>query len=127
MYLRPSEPLDVEVPRDGAYWIIVPVGLSGVGFLGDLDKFVSDGKNRIARLADDGEVSARVIFADNENRISLHGYSPVRPDARASGAEIQNMSYDPPTLRFKFDLVGRVDGSADVFVRLPSGEDLRRR
>jgi hypothetical protein len=124
-FLRASEPLDFEVGPDGAYWIIVPVGLSGIGLLGDPDKFVSDGRNRIARLVDDGGVSARVTFAEQESRVSLHGFSPALPDVRATNGEIEAVNYDPRTRRFRFDVLGRPGTWSDIVIRPSSAADTR--
>src|SRR5262249_23497598 len=91
LYLQPTEALAFKVPDDGAYWIIVPVGRSGIGFLGDLDKFVSNGKNRVVTMNDTGEFSARVIFAEGENRLRLHGFSLTRPRVEALDGEVEDV------------------------------------
>ena len=63
IFLRaPEDVVNLAVPDDGASSIVVPVGPSGVGFLGDAGKFVSNGRTRIAHLHDTGTLSARVVF-----------------------------------------------------------------
>jgi len=116
MYLRYSDSYEIEVPADGAYWIVVPVGPSGIGFLGDQDKFVSNGKNRIAQINDDGELSAQVVLAEGESRISLHGFSAGRPEVRASGASVEHLVYDSQTQLFHFDLMARPGTSTDIVI-----------
>ena len=37
MHLQPADAVEFAVPDDGAYWIVVPVGPSGVGFLDGKD------------------------------------------------------------------------------------------
>ena len=69
VYLQSSQRLTFSVPDDGAYWIVVPVGASGVGFLGEEGKFVPVGKKRVAGLQDSGTLRARIIFAEGENRL----------------------------------------------------------
>jgi hypothetical protein len=71
-YVEPGEAIEFVVPDNGAYWIIVPIGASGVGFLGDATKFVSNGRNRVARILDNGTLEARIIFSAGETRMHLY-------------------------------------------------------
>jgi hypothetical protein len=105
-YLRPTDRIKFSVPDNGTYWIVVPVGRSGIGFLGDADKFASNGTQRIARADDNGEFSARVMLAERESRVRLHGFSATAPEVRASEGAIENLAYDAETRRFQFDLSG---------------------
>ena len=86
---------------------MVPVGASGVAFLGDESKFVSNGSKRIAQIRDNGTLTARIIFADGESRLRLHGFSLARPRVRAAGAMIEHLAYDARTRLFHFDLLPR--------------------
>ena len=67
----------------GSYDVVVPVGRSGIAFLGDAGKFVSLGKQRVPRLRDDGAVPATIAFAAGERAVTLHGYAPSRPAVTA--------------------------------------------
>jgi hypothetical protein len=107
MYVTPEEAVEFSVPDQGAYWILVPVGASGVGFLGDAGKFISNGRKRIASIVDTGVLSVRVIFSAGENRLRLHGFSRVRPDVRTARATVENFTYDSRTRLFHFDLVAK--------------------
>src|SRR5258706_8616956 len=71
VYLRSSQTLTFPVPDDGAYWIVVTVGASGVGFLGEDGKFVPNGKQRVASLRDTGTLTARILFVHGEKRLRL--------------------------------------------------------
>jgi hypothetical protein len=53
---------------DGTYWIVAPVGPSGIAFLGDAGKLVAHGDKRVENLSDDGSVHATVAFAAGEGR-----------------------------------------------------------
>jgi hypothetical protein len=117
-YLHPSDRIEFKVPDNGMYWIVVPVGRSGVGFLGDADKFASNGTQRIAWLDDTGELSARVMFAEGESRVHLHGFSATPPEVRTAEGAIENLAYDTQTRRFRFDLVG--SGFADIAITASS-------
>ena len=116
-YLQRPESVDFVAPPDGAYWIVVPVGPSGVGFLGDTGKFVSNGKKRVARLSDTGILTARIVFASGESRLRLRGFSLARPQVRAARARIEGLIYDPHTRLFEFDLFATAKRSALVTIR----------
>jgi hypothetical protein len=105
MYVEPSQAIEFAVPDRGAYWIVVPVGASGIGFLGDAGKFVSNGRARIAHIDDNSVLTARVLFSTNERRVHLYGFSLVKPEIQARRAVIENLAYDPHTQLFQFDLV----------------------
>jgi hypothetical protein len=117
MHLQPEEAVEFVVPDDGAYWIVVPVGASGVGFLGDSGKFVSNGRNRVARILDTGALTARVVFSAGESRLRFYGFSLARPKVRAAGATIAELAYDSHTGLFHFDLVARPGTSPVVTLR----------
>src|SRR5207237_892829 len=58
------------------YFVLMPVGRTGIAFLGDKGHFVTLGKQRIASLGDDGRVDLTVSFAAGEKTRTLFGYSP---------------------------------------------------
>jgi hypothetical protein len=115
--LQLSEVVEFAVPDGGAYWIVVPVGRSGVGFLGDADKFVSNGKSRVVRIRDSGALTARIVLSAGESRLRLHGFSLTRPDVRAAGGAIESLAYDPQSRLFHFDLVAEPGTSPVVTLR----------
>lgn len=107
IYLLPSKALTIIVPDDGAYWIFVPAGASGIGFLGDTDQFVPDGKARVAGLQSAGKIFARIRFAQSEQRLNLRGFALARPSIRAKRGVIRNLVYDPRSRLFHFDLIAK--------------------
>jgi hypothetical protein len=86
----------------GSYYIVAPVGPSGIAFLGDTGKFVSLGRKRIAQLTDDGSVKATVAFADGEQAVTLHGYAEKPPRVEASEGSAGPLFYDSSSQRFNF-------------------------
>ena len=86
----------------GSYYIVAPVGPSGIAFLGDTGKFVSLGRKRITQLADDGKVKATVAFADGEQAVTLHGYAEKPPRVEASDGSARLLFYDSSSHRFNF-------------------------
>ncbi|MGH6979654.1 MAG: hypothetical protein ACREFC_00455, partial [Stellaceae bacterium] len=100
--LRPSDAMRLR--GNVSFWIVAPVGPSGVAFLGDVGKFASNGRQRVARLADDGTLRARIVLANGETRVRLHGWSRARPTFGARNGTVENLSYDSASGRFCFDL-----------------------
>ena len=79
MYLQPGEAVEFAIPDDGAYWIVVPVGPSGVGFRPQR-KFY---QCRIALHAFYTVLSRTVVFSAGENRLRFYGFSLAQPKVRA--------------------------------------------
>jgi hypothetical protein len=84
----------------GTYWVVAPVGASGIAFLGDAGKFVSHGDKRIEHLSDDGSVHVTVVFAAGEGPVTLHGYAPREPTATATTGGVGAVGYDTSTKLF---------------------------
>ena len=88
-------------PAGRAFYIVAPVGASGIAFLGDAGKFVGTGRSRIAFLQDTpGRLTAAVLFAPGEPPVTLHGYAGAAPRVSASGGTAGPVAYDPATSHF---------------------------
>lgn len=86
----------------GSYYVVAPIGPSGIAFLGDAGKFVSLGKKRISSLTDNGIIQATVVFAPGERAVTLHGYAPARPWISVTDGSVNLLSYNPGTHLFSF-------------------------
>ncbi|SEN93543.1 CBM35 domain-containing protein [Actinacidiphila rubida] len=86
----------------GTYWIVAPVGPSGIAFLGDADKFVPHGDKRVEHLSDDGMVHATIAFAAGEGPVTLHGYAPRKPAVTATTGSAGAVAYDSSAKLFTF-------------------------
>ncbi|WP_329071760.1 carbohydrate-binding protein [Streptomyces sp. NBC_01429] len=84
----------------GTYWVVAPVGASGIAFLGDAGKFVPHGAKRIEHLRDNGRVHATVAFATGEGPVTLHGYAPRKPTVTATTGSVGAVGYDKSTKLF---------------------------
>ena len=104
--------------QDAAYYIVVPIGPSGIAFLGDAGKFVSLGQKRIPQLTDTGQVQATVTFARGETSLTLHGYAPSTPKVTASKGTAGTVTYNSATHLFTFVVSPDTDGSAMITVRM---------
>ena len=100
--------------RDAAaFYVVAPVGISGIAFLGDKDKFVGTGKQRIDWLHDEaGRLTVGIVLAGNEKSVVLHGYALSAPKATVLAGEDDDIQYDPVTRHFT--VVINVDTNAPV-------------
>ena len=107
---------NIEAQYDGVYFIVVPVGASGIGFLGDPGKWASLGSQRISSLSDNGTLQATVKFATGDGPVSLHGYSPKAVTATATGGSITSNTYSTSTQRFTLVLAPGSTSTASVTI-----------
>lgn len=106
-----------------AFYVLASIGRSGTAFLGDRDKFVSTGKQRIASLRDSpGRLEAEVIFAEREPTVTLHGYAARAPHASTRFGRAIPLDYDATTQHFSVEV--RPDASSPV--DNSSGDPVRR-
>lgn len=110
-----SQPLDhCTGTKCFAYDIVVPIGPSGIGFLGDVGQFVSLGRKRIAALKDDGTLEATVAFATGESSRTLYGYAASMPVVMAADGTTGDVAYDPETMLFTIEVAPGDDGMAVI-------------
>jgi len=89
----------------GAFYVVAPVGQSGIAFLGDAGKFVSAGKQRISSLRDEpGKLTVDIVFAKTEQSVLLHGYAVRAPEVTAQSGKAGMVQYDPTTQHFSLEL-----------------------
>lgn len=121
--LGPDAGFSAPLAKTGsAYYVIAPVGRSGIAFLGDENKFVGTGRQRIASLQDEtGKLTVGVVLAESESSVVLHGYSAAEPKATVAGTE-QPVQYDSATGHFSVEV--RADAAFVVAGRL--GDPVRR-
>jgi hypothetical protein len=99
-----------------AYYIVTPIGRSGIGLLGDTGHFVSMGRQRITRAVDDGVLEFGVAFGPGEGSRVIHGYSPVQPTITALTGDVESPSYDPYTHLFSVSVSD--DGDRSALIRM---------
>jgi hypothetical protein len=98
----------------GSYYIVAPIGPSGIAFLGDAGKFASLGNKRITQLTDNGTVQATIAYASGETSLTMHGYSPTLPNVTASDGTVGSVTYNTSTQLFSFTVSPGTDGSATI-------------
>lgn len=122
--LEPHEIYSAPLARKAtAYYVVAPVGKSGIAFLGDEGKFVGTGKQRIASIQDQpGKLTVEVVLAESEKSVVLHGYSAVEPKATVSSGEGGTLQYDAATGHFSID----VKASPEATLDKSTGDPVRR-
>ncbi len=105
-HLAPEETYSSDLGDNrAAYYIVAPVGDSGIAFIGDMNKFVSTGKNRIVSLEDEGgSLTAKVVFAPMENTVTLHGYAAVVPSVSVQGGQAGQVAFDAASNHFSVQI-----------------------
>jgi hypothetical protein len=91
MVIQPGGEFRTLVDYDGSYYLVAPIGPSGIAFLGDSGKFVSCGKKRIEQLSDNGTLRVLVRFAPGEAFVALHLYSATEPTASADSGTVGSL------------------------------------
>jgi hypothetical protein len=105
---KTAEKLDAASPLAGSLgqqawkaFLIAPVGSSGVAFMGDTNKIVGTGRQRIASVRDEaGLLTANVVLAASEESVSLHGYSATRPTVTSIDGVVSTVDYDAASQHF---------------------------
>jgi hypothetical protein len=88
-----------------AYYLVTPVGSSGIAFFGDAGKFVSNGRQRIAALDDDeNRLNVTVTFAAGEKSVRLFGYARRAPAISAQSGSAGVLNYDAQSGMFSVDV-----------------------
>ncbi len=100
-----------------SYYVVVPLGPSGIALVGDAGKYVSLGKKRVTGLSDTGTVEVSLAFASGEGPVTLRGYAPKRPVVTASTGSVGAVSWDAKTQMFTFG-VTQAGGAASLAISL---------
>jgi len=94
---QPQDTFTDVIANGIAYYVVMPIGPSGMAFLGDTGNFVSLGRKRITALTDNGTIIASVAFASGESARSLFGYSPSAPVITATHGQVGTVNYNGST------------------------------
>jgi hypothetical protein len=110
-------------PNGTAYFVLAPVSSAGVALFGDDDKFVPDGRKRIASLAEEGNhLTVTITFAPQEKTVRLFGFAVRQPAITAVSGSADKATFDEKTGRFEFS----VSPSRSRVSEIPSGDPVRQ-
>jgi len=94
-----DQPIAAKLNEQGwSYHIFVPVDSAGMAFIGDVGKFVTRGKKRIAAVEEtSSSLQANVLAAPMEKTITLAVYAPTKPTVSVENGSCDQVSYDAKT------------------------------
>jgi len=118
-----NEPWTQTIHGDPSYLVIVPIGKSGLAFIGDAGKFAPLGKKRVSELSDDGLLNATLEFAKSEQSIIVHGWAPSAPLVTAIEGNVGKMHFDEATGRFHVEVFPAKSGTARIAASLELPND----
>jgi hypothetical protein len=98
------------------YQILSPVNSQGLALLGDTEKIVPLGKQRIATLDDHGTLTVTIKFAHGEDALTISGYALHLPRLKALQGKLTNAAYDPQTKIFRAQITPA--GSAEAILQV---------
>jgi hypothetical protein len=101
------------------YQILSPVNRQGLALLGDTEKIVSLGKQRIAAVEDQGTLTVTIQFAHGEEILTISGYASHPPKLKALQGKLNNTAYDPETKIFRAQVAPAGSGEAILRVSAP--------
>lgn len=84
------------VDSQGSYFVIAPIGPSGMAFIGDLSRFVTASRQRVTNLSDNGQITATLEFAGSES-VTISVFAASAPTITADGANVSTPNYDSAT------------------------------
>ena len=88
--------------KDGwDYQILSPLNRQGLAFLGDTERIVPLGKQRVATLEDRGTLTASIKFAPGEDSLTISGYAARKPEVKVLKGKLDKAAYDTQTRIFQ--------------------------
>jgi len=94
------------------YQILSPVNSQGLALVGDTDKIVSLGKQRIAAGEDHGTLTTTIKFAHGEDVLTISGYASHLPKLKVVEGKLNSTAYDPQTKIFRAQVAPAGSGEA---------------
>ncbi len=102
--INPHSPVTFDLAGDAGYYVLAPVGKSGIAMLGDKGNFVSMGKKRVSAFQDTGEAEITVNFAAGEGMRTIYGFAPYPVLATALTGSSSGMTWDETSQIFTLNL-----------------------
>lgn len=107
------------VDSQGSYFVIAPVGPSGIAFLGDLSRFVPASHQRVLSLADNGQITATLQFKPPET-VTISVYAASAPVVTASGATVSTATYDSTSGLYQVAVTSVQNNQAAIAIASPA-------
>jgi hypothetical protein len=111
-----TDNVTANITGDSQYWIVTPVGRSGMALIGDTGHFVTVGRKRVRAVRDDGAIHFTVAFAAGEESRQIEGFSPAAPRISSTDGTILQTEYDAAAHRFRFTVAPGAKSTATVMI-----------
>ena len=85
------------VDSQGSYYVMAPIGASGMAFVGDVTKFVPASRQRVMSLSDDGQITAALAFKSGGETVPISIFATAAPVVSADQATVSTPVYDSAT------------------------------
>jgi hypothetical protein len=113
--------INATVGHDSQYWIVTPVGRSGMSLVGDTGQFVTLGRKRVTSVWDDGALHFTLAFAPGDAPRTIMGFAPAAPRVTATDGSVSQVTYDRASGRFQVVVAPGADFGATVTVSRETG------
>ncbi len=117
-YLAANATYSTNLPSGASYFVLTPVGLSGIALIGDAGHFVTLGKQRIPTLTDNGGIDVTIAFAPGEMSRTLTGYSPEPLRVASLAGSHKAPVWDSGSSLFTIVVRPSTDGTAHLQIAL---------
>jgi hypothetical protein len=97
VYLGRGQSYTLQLTGSAGYYALVPIGPTGIAFLGDHHQFVTLGRQRVSSVSDNGILDVTVAFAPGERGRTIFGYSPQAVSVKSISGANRNVEWDPST------------------------------
>jgi hypothetical protein len=105
---------DENVKQAWSYFIIAPVGSSGIALIGDAGKITPMGRQRVSSLEESADhLTTTLAFSNGEGSITLHGFCQSKPIATAASGSVEPVEFDSNTHEFRV-IVKPAGGTATI-------------
>jgi hypothetical protein len=98
------------------FQLLSPVNSQGLALLGDTEKIVPLGNQRIATLEDHGTLMVTIKFAHGEDVLTISRFASHPPRLKALQGKLTNPAYDPQNKIFRARITPA--GSAEAILQI---------
>lgn len=109
------------VDSQGSYFVIAPIGPSGMAFIGDLSRFVPASRQRVNDFSDNGQITATLQFAAPE-AVTLSFFAPSAPTVTGEGATVTAPTYDSNTGLYQAIVTSGQNSKATIHIAAPPAQ-----